>query len=55
MLTVLEVLEATEGGTRRHVRDLVFALDSQAFRVVLAVSCERDAAFRETDIPAIFG
>jgi len=52
MTTVLHVMEATEGGTRRHLRDLVFALDPVAFRVVLAVSCGREAAFRSSDLPA---
>ena len=47
MMTVLQVLEATEGGTRRHLRDLVAALDPREFRVCLAVSCGRDPAFRE--------
>lgn len=47
MTTVLQVLEATEGGTRRHLRDLVGALDPAEFRPVLAVSCGRDPGFRE--------
>jgi glycosyltransferase involved in cell wall biosynthesis len=51
VITVLQVMEATEGGTRRHLRDLVSALEPQAFRVVLAVSCGRDAAFRARDVP----
>ena len=52
MIAVLHVMEATEGGTRRHLRDLVSALDRQVFRVALAVSCERDPAFRTCDVPA---
>lgn len=48
-MTVLQVLEATEGGTRRHLRDLAGALDPAEFRVVLAVSCGRDPDFR-TDV-----
>ncbi len=52
MIAVLQVMEATEGGTRRHLRDLVSALDPQAFRVALAVSCGREAAFRADDLPA---
>ena len=52
MITVLQVMEATEGGTRRHLRDLVSALDPQAFRLALAVSCGREAAFRASDVPA---
>lgn len=46
MITVLHVLEATEGGTRRHLRDLVGALEPLGFRCALAVSCRRDPAFR---------
>jgi glycosyltransferase involved in cell wall biosynthesis len=47
VIRVLQVLEATEGGTRRHLRDLVGALDPAAFGVTLAVSCGRDPAFRD--------
>ena len=47
MIRVLQVLEATEGGTRRHLRDLVGALDTAAFQVQLAVSCGRDPGFRD--------
>jgi glycosyltransferase involved in cell wall biosynthesis len=47
MINVLQVLEATEGGTRRHLRDLVGALDPAEFRVTVAVSFGRDPAFRE--------
>ena len=47
VITVLQVLEATEGGTRRHLRDLAGALDPETFRVRLAVSFERGSAFRE--------
>ena len=46
MITVLHVLEATAGGTRRHLRDLVGALEPLGFRCALAVSCRRDPAFR---------
>jgi len=45
VITVLQVLEATEGGTRRHLRDLVGALDPACFRCALAVSRRRDPAF----------
>ena len=45
MKTILQVLEATEGGTRRHLRDLVGALDPEEFRCALAVSCRRDPGF----------
>ncbi len=51
MKTVLQVLEATEGGTRRHLRDLVGALDPTAFRCSLAVSCRRDSDF-QSDLAA---
>jgi len=40
-------LEATEGGTRRHLRDLVGTLDPGEFRVSLCVSCGRDPGFRD--------
>lgn len=46
MKTVLQVLEATEGGTRRHLRDLVGALDPSEFRCALAVACRRDPDFQ---------
>ena len=51
MKTVLQVLEATEGGTRRHLRDLVGALDPAAFRCALAVACRRDPDF-QSDLAA---
>lgn len=47
MRTVLHVLEATEGGTRRHLRDLLGALDPAEFHCALAVSCRRDPGFAE--------
>lgn len=40
------VLEATVGGTRRHLLDLVQHLDRRRFRVAVAASCERDPRFR---------
>ena len=40
-------MEATEGGTRRHLRDLVEVLDPAEFRVSLAVSLGRDPAFHD--------
>ena len=46
MKTVLQVLEATEGGTRRHLRDLVGGLDPAEFRCALAVACRRDPDFQ---------
>lgn len=45
--TILQVLEASEGGTRRHLRELVGALDPGEFCVALAVSCGRDPGFRD--------
>lgn len=51
MRTLLQVLEATEGGTRRHLRDLVGALDPTEFRVALAVSNRRAPDF-VTDVAA---
>lgn len=51
MIKVLQVLEATEGGTRRHLRDLVGALDPAAFQVQLAVSCCRGPGF-QNDVAA---
>ena len=47
VISILQVLEASEGGTRRHLRDLVGALDPGEFRVALCVSCERDPGFRD--------
>lgn len=47
VIRILQVLEATEGGTRRHLRDLVGALDPAEFHVALAISCGRDPAFRD--------
>ncbi|NUQ01572.1 MAG: glycosyltransferase, partial [Armatimonadetes bacterium] len=44
-LRVLEVLEATEGGTRTHFRDLVLGLPSARFGVEVAVSLGRDPGF----------
>jgi glycosyltransferase involved in cell wall biosynthesis len=50
MITVLQVLEATEGGTRRHLRDLVSALDPCEFRLALALSYVRDPSVRDEDL-----
>ncbi len=41
-MTVLQVVEALEGGVRRHLRDLVSALDPASFRCELAVSRGRE-------------
>ena len=45
MKKVLQVLEATEGGTRRHLVDLVMHLDPARFAVSVACSTRRDPAF----------
>jgi len=45
MKKVLQVLEATEGGTRRHLVDLVTHLDPARFTVSVACSTRRDARF----------
>ncbi len=50
-LHVMEVLEATAGGTRRHLRDLVLALDRRRFRVTVVASPARDPDFaRDIDL-----
>lgn len=46
MIRVLQVMEATEGGARRHLRDLAMTLDPSEFRLEMAVSCLRDPDFR---------
>jgi glycosyltransferase involved in cell wall biosynthesis len=45
MLHVVHILEATTGGTRRHLRDLVLGLDPGEFRVAVIVSLRRDPDF----------
>ncbi len=44
-LRVLLVLEATIGGTRRHLRDLALGLASRGFDVHIAYSAKRDPDF----------
>ena len=44
-LKVLEVLEATTGGTRRHLRDLVTRLPAGRFEISVACSTRRDPHF----------
>jgi len=44
---VLHVLEATEGGTRTHLRDLVLRLQRMDWQVDVAVSDERDPSFAD--------
>ncbi len=46
MIRVLQVIEATEGGARRHLRDLAATLDPAEFHLEMAVSCMRDPDFR---------
>ena len=46
-LKVLEVLEATVGGTRRHLMDLVTHLDPERFEVAVACSTLRDPSFED--------
>ncbi|MDD4101734.1 MAG: glycosyltransferase [Kiritimatiellae bacterium] len=47
MICILQVLEAAEGGARRHLRDLADALDPSEFSLEMAVSCRRDPDFRK--------
>ena len=58
-IKVVEILEATTGGTRRHLFDLVMNLDPERFAVSILCSARRDPAFqadlllfRERGIPA---
>ena len=44
-LAVLHILEATTGGTRRHLVDLTTALDRETFDVSVICATERDKAF----------
>lgn len=44
-LHVLQILEATTGGTRRHMVDLISHLPADRFRVSLACSTRRDPRF----------
>ena len=45
MLHIVHILEATIGGTRRHLRELVLGLDPAAFRVDVIVATRRDPDF----------
>jgi len=49
---VLHVIEATIGGTRRHVVDACRGLRARGVRVTLAASARRDPAFRD-DLAAL--
>jgi len=42
---IVHILEATTGGTRRHLRDLVTGLDPHLFRQTLIVATRRDPDF----------
>lgn len=46
-IRLLHVLEATEGGTRTHLRDLVLRADRDRFAVDVAVSLRRDPSFAD--------
>lgn len=45
MAHVLQVLEATIGGTRRHLRDLTIGLSEASWRVSVAAALARDPGF----------
>jgi len=49
-MTVMQVVESWEGGVRRHVRDLVSALDQSMFRCELALSLGRSPAGGEDEL-----
>ncbi|MEI6211187.1 MAG: glycosyltransferase [bacterium] len=50
MLHLVHILEATTGGTRRHLRELALGLDPAEFRVDVVVSLRRDPDFAR-DLP----
>lgn len=57
MTHVVQILEATTGGTRRHLRDVVLGLDPARFRVTVLCATRRDpgmiddiAAFRAAGV-----
>ena len=43
---MVEILEATAGGTRTHILQLIYGLTARNFRVTLVASVERDGRFR---------
>jgi glycosyltransferase involved in cell wall biosynthesis len=47
MLYLVHILEATTGGTRRHLRELALGLDPAEFRQDLIVSLRRDPEFAQ--------
>ena len=44
---VVQILEATDGGTRTHILQLLEGLDRKRFRQTLIASCARNPRFRE--------
>ena len=46
-LQIIEVIEATGGGTRRHLRDLVTGLNQDRFALSIIASPLREAAFQD--------
>lgn len=46
MIRVLQVMEATIGGTRKHLGQLARGLDCKDFETVVACAVQRDPAFR---------
>ena len=46
-IRVTQVLEATSGGTRRHLREVVSALETEEFEVRIVCCIARDPAFRD--------
>lgn len=52
MTRVIQVLEATTGGTRRHLHDLLHGLNLERFQVAFVYSPLRDPAFVKEDLPA---
>jgi glycosyltransferase involved in cell wall biosynthesis len=47
MIHVVQILEATTGGTRRHLRDVVLGLDRERFRVSVLCATRRDAGIHD--------
>ncbi len=46
-IKLLQILEATVGGTRKHLTDLILNLDKTKFQVTLICSTLRDKTYRE--------
>lgn len=44
---VVEMLDATDGGTRTHLLQLLHGLDRARFKLTFIASCERNPAFRD--------